>query len=68
VNRSITMLRRNPAHANRCTEILGLPNLDWTDVQVEFGTDNFAIARVGIILTSEQLVALATLATEACPA
>jgi len=65
---NIVMLRRNPAHAARCTEILGLPDEAWTDVQIEFGTDNLAIARVGIVLRPDQLVALATLAAEAYPA
>ena len=59
---SVVVLRRNSAHADACTRILGLPDLAWTDVQVEFGTDNIAIARVGIVLTPDQLVALATVA------
>ena len=63
MNHSVVVIRRNTHDAEACTRILGLPDLAWSDVQVEFGTDCIAIARVGIILTPEQLIALATIAS-----
>lgn len=58
------VLRRNKETATRCEEILGLPNGRWSDVQIEFGTDNVAMASVRLFLTPWQLVALAELASE----
>ncbi len=64
----VAILRRNRATAAECERILDLPpNGRWTDVQIEFGTDNVAVARVGIILSPEQLGALAQLAASASP-
>lgn len=57
-------LRRNRATAARVEEILRLPDSNWTDVQIEFGTDSIAHARVGLIISGEQLRALAVLAAE----
>ena len=58
----VALLRRNVTVAAEVTRILGLPDLNWTEVQVHFGIDEPAIAQVGVLLTPQQLVALATLA------
>jgi len=55
-------LRRNRATAAEVERILGLPNGNWSDVEIEFGLDEPAIAKVSLWITAEQLTALAQLA------
>ena len=61
---SVAWLRRSPKTAERVTEILGLPNLCWTEVRLSFGTEDAAVARVTLFVTAEQLTQLAMLAAE----
>jgi hypothetical protein len=54
-------LRRTPATAARVREILGLPNDAWNDVDISFGNDGVAQARISLFLTPDQVVQLAVL-------
>lgn len=59
---TFSILDRNPETADRVQEILGLPDEAWSEVQISFGTEEFATAKVTLLLRSEQLTALAELA------
>ena len=65
MNDMIAMFRRSPGTAERIREILRLPDDMFTEVRVEINSDAAATATVSLILSGEQLVALATLAAEA---
>lgn len=56
------VLKRNPETARGVERILGLPEMDnWTNVKVEFGTDEFAVAQVTFMVSPEQVAQLARL-------
>lgn len=58
------IIKRNPETALAVERILDLPKSgQWTDIEVEFGHDKFATARVTLILTREQAVELAQVMT-----
>lgn len=61
-DQTIAIIRRNKDTAAEVSRILGLPDLRWNGLRVEFGHDAVAVATVSIILTPDQLVALCTLA------
>lgn len=51
-------LKRDPATGEVVTAILGLPNLYWTELEVSFGVDEFATAKVTLVIDKDQLMAL----------
>jgi hypothetical protein len=59
---SFAVIKRNHDTANKVQWILGLLDDHWTDVQVAFGTDEVATAKVTLLLTGDQLRALAAVA------
>lgn len=59
---SVSLLKSNPETAARVKEIMGLPNDNWSDIQIQFGLNEFAEVRVTFIPTGEQVHALAWLA------
>lgn len=58
----LAFMRRGPLIGAQVRAILGLPNDDWCDLEVEFGLDDVARAKVTLLLTPEQLASLASLA------
>lgn len=58
----IVMIRRNPATARQVEQILGLPDSRWAGLEIAFGNNGVAIASVDLLITGEQLAALAALA------
>jgi hypothetical protein len=52
---AVAFLPRNPATARTIEAILGLPGPNWSDVQVEFGLDETATAKVTLLISKEQL-------------
>lgn len=68
MNTTFSMLNRDPVTAQRTREILGLPeDLDWSDLQVEFGLDNVGSVTLKLIPTGEQVAQLAALAVHPLP-
>jgi hypothetical protein len=59
---SFAILKRNEKTGNEVQRILGLPNNNWSDVQIAFGTDEIATAKVTLLLTGDQLNELAIIA------
>jgi hypothetical protein len=61
--RSHSRLVRNEATYAAAHRILGLPeDLDWSDLRVEFGMEQFGLVHLVIIPTGEQVAELAALA------
>jgi hypothetical protein len=52
---SAVFLKREPNTAWRVTEILGLPDENWSEIEVQFGLDQPATATVTLLITKEQL-------------
>lgn len=57
-------LKRTALSEERVRTILGLPDDGWNDLQVEFGHDGIATARVSLLLSKDQLLALADVLTD----
>ena len=65
---SVSMLKTNPDTYARCHEILGIPDtVEWSDLKVEFGTDDVGTVTLVLLPTGEQVRALAELAITKTP-
>jgi hypothetical protein len=52
---NVAVLKRNPATARVVEEALQLPGPNWSTVEVEFGSDSSATAKVTFLVSKEQL-------------
>ena len=56
---NVAILRRDSATADIVERTLALPGPNWSDVQIAFGLDGTATATVTLLISQEQLLALA---------
>lgn len=59
----IAVMHRNRETGEAVKRILGLPNDAWTDVSIQFSTDDIATATVTFLLTTDQVKDLAGVLT-----
>lgn len=57
--KQIAVLHRSAGNEAQLRSILGLPDDAWTELEVRFGMGGFATATVTLLLSQDQVVALA---------
>ena len=61
---AVAFLPRNPQTARIIETVLGLPGPNWSDVEIHFGLDEAATAKVTFLITKEQLHLLVAAAVD----